>query len=110
MATPRIRVEPKIIKNSHCLGLAAALNKALPSAKGQFIARMDGDDVCLPNRFSQQVVFLNEHPEIGVLGGGAIEIDTVGHIIGEIYSREKHEDLIAHIYEENPFIHPSVMV
>ncbi|MEW6380722.1 MAG: glycosyltransferase [bacterium] len=102
---PRI----KLMRNIHNLGLAASLNKALANARGQFIARMDGDDVSLPTRFSHQLSFLQEHPDIDVLGAGMIEIDSRGHPIRETYCPEKHEEIISHIYKECPFIHPTVI-
>jgi len=49
-------------------GLAAALNHAVRQAKGEFIARMDADDIAEPTRIGKQVAFLEEHPEVGVCG------------------------------------------
>lgn len=56
------------IKNEKNLGLIKTLNKGLNLAKGEYIARMDSDDISLPERFEKQVKFLDENPEIGVLG------------------------------------------
>ncbi len=58
----------KIIKNSENLGLTKSLNKAISCAEGEFIARMDADDICLPERFEKQVDFLKHHPDIIVCG------------------------------------------
>lgn len=49
-------------------GIANCLNEALSLAKGDFIARMDGDDISLPDRIEKQMAFLNEHPEVDVVG------------------------------------------
>lgn len=104
-ADPRIRLR----SNRQNLGLESCLNLALGQASGDLIARMDGDDVSLPDRFSRQVAFLSDHREVDVLGGGAIEVDDQGCVLGETCPREWHSDLIRHIYRENPFIHPTVM-
>lgn len=60
---PRIRLlhEPRI-------GIAHALNTGLAHAQGKYIARMDADDVCHPERLAKQVAHLDTHTEIGVLG------------------------------------------
>ncbi len=49
-------------------GLIASLNRGCRLAKGEFVARMDADDISLPQRFVTQVQYLDAHPEIGVLG------------------------------------------
>src|SRR3989338_4267706 len=54
----------KLIKNKKNLGLAASLNKALKVAKGNYIARMDADDISLPTRFEEQVNYLQKNPSI----------------------------------------------
>lgn len=60
---PRIRIlhEPLV-------GIAHALNTGLAQAKGAYIARMDADDVSLPERLARQLAYLDAHPELGVLG------------------------------------------
>lgn len=49
-------------------GIAYALNRGLSLARGAFIARTDADDVCFSQRFSQQITYLNEHPNIDLVG------------------------------------------
>lgn len=62
--------DPRIvyIKNEKNMGVAATLNKGLAAAKGEYIARMDADDISLPERFEKQVAFLDAHPHVAVLG------------------------------------------
>lgn len=67
-----------LIDNGGNIGLTKSLNKGMKIAKGKYIARMDADDVCLPERLAKQVQFLDEHPDIGVLGTGFETIDDVG--------------------------------
>nr|MCR4990669.1 glycosyltransferase [Lachnospiraceae bacterium] len=54
----------RLIRNDENLGLTKNLNKALKLAKGKLIARMDGDDISLPDRFKIQTKFLNDHPDV----------------------------------------------
>lgn len=60
------------------LGLPAALNRGIGMAGGKYIARMDADDISLAGRLQHQVDFLNEHPEVGVLGTQISEINDEG--------------------------------
>ncbi len=59
-------------------GIVSALNAGLAKVRGTFIARMDGDDLCLPDRFQQQLEYLQSHPEVGLVGGWAKVIDEHG--------------------------------
>lgn len=54
----------KLIDNEQNMGLTRNLNKALAYARGEYIARMDGDDISMPNRFETQIKYLEEHPDI----------------------------------------------
>lgn len=56
------------IKNETNLGLVKSLNKGIAAAKGQFIARMDADDVCLPTRLEEQIALFETRPEAIVVG------------------------------------------
>ncbi|MGZ7442354.1 glycosyltransferase family 2 protein [Paenibacillus sp. TH7-28] len=62
---PRIR----LISHNTNKGLIFSLNQGIEMANGEYIARMDADDISVPRRFERQVAFLDTHPEIGVLGG-----------------------------------------
>ncbi|CAL1241801.1 glycosyltransferase family 2 protein [Candidatus Methylocalor cossyra] len=61
---PRIR----LLSNGHNLGLIATLNRGLELARGEYIARMDCDDISLPERLERQLAFLNRHPDVGLCG------------------------------------------
>lgn len=61
--------DPRVkITHQHNSGLAVTLNRMIAEADTEFLARMDADDVCLPERFSRQVDFLDHHPEVAVVG------------------------------------------
>jgi glycosyltransferase involved in cell wall biosynthesis len=64
LGDPRVRV----IRNKENRGLIAALNRGLDLARGELIARMDADDICMPDRLSRQLAFMDANPEIGVSG------------------------------------------
>lgn len=65
-------------------GLVATLNELFSQARGDLIARMDADDIALPDRFLHQVEFMRAHPDVVCLGGGQILIDERGRRIGPI--------------------------
>ena len=61
---PRLR----FIRNPRNLGRAGTDNAALPYVRGKFIAKMDGDDLCHPERLARQVAFMRNNPDINVVG------------------------------------------
>src|SRR5215467_3612831 len=66
------------IDNEHNLGLPKSCNRGIAAARGNFIARMDADDVCVHDRFEKQLKFLRDHPEIGIVGSDMQVIDESG--------------------------------
>ncbi len=91
-------------------GLGDSLNTAINSTSATYIARMDGDDICHLDRLQKQVAFLDQHPEIDVLGTNAVLIDGSGAAFGTLMTDAVHEDLSTRIWSRNPFIHPTVMM
>lgn len=77
---PRIRV----LRNDENVGLGVSLQRGLKLAKGEFIARMDADDISTPDRFEKQHAFLTAHPDICILGGDEWIIDQDGTVTGEL--------------------------
>lgn len=76
----------KVIINETNIGLPQTLNKGIDLAQGDYIARMDGDDISLPNRIEKQLALLIRHPEIDLLGCDAFIINECGKTIG-VYSK-----------------------
>ena len=72
-------------KNEKNLGLNATLNKCLSVARGQYIARMDGDDICAPERFEKELLLYSEHPEAGVISCSMNFFDDDGTFGSLIY-------------------------
>ena len=67
-----------LIKNERNLGLNHTLNHCLSHAKGEYIARMDADDICLPDRLEKEVEFLNTHPEYAIVSCPMLYFDEKG--------------------------------
>lgn len=68
----------KVIKNHTNKGLNYTLNKCLKIADGDYIARMDGDDISTPDRFEKEVEILNNHPEFALVSCHMITFDESG--------------------------------
>ena len=71
-----------LIKNRKNIGQTASLNKGLAMAQGEYIARFDQDDVCLPKRFEEQVAFFKQNPSISIICSREYSIDKQGKRIG----------------------------
>jgi glycosyltransferase involved in cell wall biosynthesis len=92
-------------------GIVSALNAGLAVCRGKYIARMDGDDVALPNRFSSQIDFLERHPAIGVVGGWATVIDENGAQTGAIRLPTSSTQINASLVNgEYAMLHPTLMM
>lgn len=98
-----------LIKNDQNIGVTRSLNKAIRMAQGEFIARMDADDVSLPERFIKQVEFLETHAHIGIVGANCQLINEVGKT--DIIFNYPNTDLEIHwrLLLNNAFCHPCVM-
>jgi glycosyltransferase involved in cell wall biosynthesis len=84
-------------------GLADSLNVGMAAAKGQWIARLDGDDVALPRRLERQVAFLMAHPDCHLVGSGLFMIDDNGTTIKRHAYPNKHDRLLSDLQRLRPF-------
>jgi glycosyltransferase involved in cell wall biosynthesis len=92
-------------------GLTVTLNEGLAMAKGEFLARMDADDISMPRRFEKQVKYLREHPDCVLVGSRVLLIDPEGLPIRESCSEVAHEEIDgAHLNRGWPVVHPAVMM
>lgn len=102
-----------IQKRSENKGLAQSLNDLLAKVmpKGyEYIARMDADDISKPERFEKQIMFLQEHTDIDMVGGAINEIDGEGHDRGKTTRYPcSAEDCCRFFAKRNPVAHPAVM-
>jgi glycosyltransferase involved in cell wall biosynthesis len=90
-------------------GQTAALNRGLRSARAPLLARLDADDVALPDRLARQVAFLSAHPEVGLLGSGCHEISPAGATVRTLTPPAEDPAIRHSLIRANPFIHSSVM-
>ncbi|MEH7577966.1 glycosyltransferase family 2 protein [Priestia megaterium] len=104
-----IKVDKRIvlIKNETNLGLASSLNKCIWKAKGDYIARMDADDIAINNRFENQLKYLEFNSHIAFVCGGVYLIDEEG-VWGE---RTSSMPLTKeNVFKYQPIAHPSTMI
>lgn len=78
IASKDLRV--RVFREMGGIGYIKSLNRGLDMAKGDYIARMDGDDISHPERFRSEVDYLEAHDDVGVVGGQIIIIDEVGKV------------------------------
>lgn len=98
----------RLIRHSRNLGLPAALNRAIDVARGAYLARMDADDECHPERLARQAEFLDDHPDVGVCGCQVLCRSRSGdnrwrYPLGAARSR-------ALLFLGSPVAHPAVMM
>ena len=97
----------RLIRESSSAGLAARLNQAVALSRGRFIARMDTDDLCFPDRLAHQVTRLQQEPDIDVLAGSAVVFTGDARLLGELPVGLTHEEITAYPLRGFPFPHPT---
>ncbi len=103
--------DPRIVylKNDENLGVAKTLNKGLAAAKGKYIARMDADDISMPERLAKQVAFLEMNPNIAVMGTN-VEIFNETGTICTGWSATEPEQMKVDLLYACGLAHPGVMM
>jgi glycosyltransferase involved in cell wall biosynthesis len=92
-------------------GLVASLNELINVARAPLLARMDCDDIAMPNRFLRQIAYLDQHPAIGILGSNSHDLDEDGVLIGATDNYPlTHRDALTRLADGPPLCHPSVMM
>lgn len=100
----------KIIRNTTNLGLTKSLNKGLAESKGEYIARMDCDDISMPNRFEIQNKFLDENKEIVCVGSSTLTINGNSEVVGKKDVETDPEAIAFQMLIINQMTHSSVMM
>jgi len=93
-------------------GIVPTLNEALAVSRGEYLARMDSDDVALPQRLGRQVDFLRADPEVVAAGSWVLWTDPAGNALRE-YRPETTHEAIDRVHLEGrtqSICHPSVMI
>src|SRR3990167_11352409 len=97
----------KLIENKKNLGLAASLNIALRQAQGDYIARMDADDISYPERLNTQLKYLERNKEIDLCGSWVTLIDETDKIIGQIKKPTSNKEIKKELFWLTPLLHPT---
>ncbi len=101
---PRIR----LFHNGTNLGLVASLNRGLKLARGEYIARMDADDISLPHRLERQITFMDSATDIGVSGAW---MESFGSGLSTVWSSPlRHEEIVCKLLFESALFHPTVII
>lgn len=98
---PRLRV----LVNEKNRGVAVSLNRGIRESRGQFIARMDSDDIARKHRIARQVEFLEKHPELSICGGA---MRCFFEKNGKMSYPLTHSQIRAQCLFNTPFAHPVV--
>lgn len=99
----------KIFRNSENKGLTISLNYMISKCKTKYFARMDTDDISEPERFSEQVNFLENNTSIDILGTCGVDINQNNLVIGHRKVPSEFKNICKILPFVNPVIHPSVM-
>lgn len=97
------------VKNEQNLGVAGTLNRGLEIARGEYIARMDADDISMPERFARQAERLDEAPEIAVVGCAIELFDETGTMEARRFSTDPKQ-MRVDLFFSSGLAHPSVMM
>lgn len=90
-------------------GLGNALRIGAEKARNELIARMDTDDICVPDRFEKQIRFMEENPQVDIVGGNIAEfMETPEKIIDYRVVPSTHSEIVGFIKKRCPFNHMTV--
>ena len=90
-------------------GLTRSLNRCLALASGRYLARMDGDDVSYPERLRTQADFLDDHPEVGLLGAYTEMLDERGKVLRLCTYPTEDSGIRQALWSDCPYCHSLVM-
>ena len=91
-------------------GRAESLNIGMNFAKGPYIARMDADDIALPDRLQQQYEFMRRHPEVGLLSGAYERISSDGQLLDIVRPPLRDDQIRLMMLRTSAMCHPAVMM
>jgi glycosyltransferase involved in cell wall biosynthesis len=91
-------------------GLTSALNTALRLSRAPLVARLDADDLALPERLERQLAFLSAHPDVGLVGTAAREVDASGREVAIVRPPLDDAEIRRTLIRRNPFVHSSVVM
>ena len=97
----------KLLRNERNMGLNKTLNNCLAVAEGEYVARMDGDDISFPTRFEKEVTFLDSHPEYAIVSCPMVYFDEDGEFARGEGGGEADKDALNYA---TPFCHAPCMI
>lgn len=98
-----------IVTHTKNKGIVATMNEAIGLSKGEYLARMDADDIAMPSRFAEQVAILQHHPKVVLVAGVFEIIDEVGEYLYREVLPADDRDIKRSMYIRNPMAHGSTM-
>lgn len=99
----------RVIDECQRKGLATRLNQSVDQARGKYVARMDADDIAYPERFKRQVEYLEGHPDLDLLGHGAVLFKGDGEVLGVYPTACDHDEICRRPWWGFPLAHPTWM-
>jgi glycosyltransferase involved in cell wall biosynthesis len=98
----------RLVLHSKNRGLGYSLHEGVKKAQGNWIARMDDDDIALPDRLERQISYLSENPDVDILSGWAIDCDGDGNPLRLRQVPISHDEIVRLIWTI-PIVHPAVI-
>jgi len=98
-----------LVENGENLKLTKNLNNMLSIAKGELIARMDSDDISLPQRFEKQVDILQNNPDVDFVFSSTMLMDKDGNDLCESWRPENVKSILDHMKYDSYIPHPTIM-
>lgn len=92
------------------IGLAESLNEAIEISRGKYVARMDHDDISLKNRLELQLDFMENNPDVGILGAQAYLINEEGDVIGQTNNPVANKAILKCLEFVCPLTHPTYFI
>jgi glycosyltransferase involved in cell wall biosynthesis len=96
--------------NRQNLGLTCSLNHGLRLARSDYVARLDADDVAMPGRLAAQAAFLDQHPDVGIVGADCEIVDEDDRTIARYTYPKTHTAIRWRHFFDNGFCHSTVML
>ncbi len=91
-------------------GIVAALNQGIAASRAELIARMDADDIAMPDRLERQIGLMAARPDVVAAGSAALKIDSAGNETGAFAVPTDSASISAEMMLRNPFIHPTMIM
>lgn len=100
----------RLFRNTHKQGVSLTVKKAINHATGEYLARMDADDIALPTRLEKQLTYLKKHKQTVAIGGQCILIDADNSVIGEKTFPTSFTDVYRYSFHFVPVQQPTLMI